>query len=59
MEVADINLIYAFVVHWVDISRGVFLSEGFPSIETCMTFLEQWAYDPNQVSLSCIQIFPE
>ena len=59
MEIADVNLIYAFVVHWVDISRGVFFSEGFPSIETCMNFLEKWAYDPNQVKLSCIQIFPE
>ena len=59
MEIAEIDLIYAFVVHWMDISRGVFLSEGFPSLETCMTFLDTWAYDPKQVSLECIQIFPD
>ena len=59
MEIADANLIYAFVVHWNDVSRGVFLSEYFPSLETCMNFLGQWEYNPNQVNLECIQIFPD
>ena len=59
MEITDVQMTYAFVVHWVEISRGVFLSEGFPSLETCMSFLEQWAYDPKQVNLSCIQVFPD
>ena len=51
MEIADVNLIYAFVVHWNDVSRGVFLSEYFPTLETCMTYLQSWSYDPNQVNL--------
>ena len=59
MEIAEIDLIYAFVVHWNDVSRGVFLAEYFPTIETCMTFLDQWAYDSKQVNLECIQIFPD
>ena len=59
MEIADVQMTYAFVVHWVEISRGVFLSEGFPTLETCMSFLNQWEYNPNQITLSCIQIFPE
>ena len=59
MEIADIDLIYAFIVSWNDVSRGVFLAEFFPTLETCMTFLDQWAYDSKQVNLKCIQIFPE
>jgi hypothetical protein len=59
MELTNVQDIYVFVVHWVEISRGEFLSEGFPSLESCMYYLEQWAYDPKQVKLSCIQIFPE
>ena len=59
MEIADIDLIYAFVVSWNDVSRGVFLAEFFPTLETCMTFLDQWAYDSKQVNLECIQIFPD
>jgi hypothetical protein len=59
MEVADINLIYAFVVSWNDVSRGVFLSEFFPSMETCMAYLQTWEYDPTQVNLKCIQLMPE
>ena len=59
MEVADINLIYAFVVSWNEVSRGVFLEEYFANLETCMTYLQTWAYDPNQVNLECIQITPD
>ena len=59
MEIADVNLIYAFVVHWNDVSRGVFLSEGFPTLETCMAYLQTWAYYPNLVNLECIQVMPE
>ena len=59
MEIADIDLIYAFVVHWNDVSRGVFLAEFFPTLETCMTFLDQWMYDPKQVNLKCIQVMPD
>jgi hypothetical protein len=58
MEIADVDLIYAFVVHWNDVSRGMFLAEYFPTLETCMTFLQSWAYDPNLVNLKCIQILP-
>ena len=58
MEVTDINLIYAFIVSWNDVSRGVFLSEFFTSLETCMTYLQTWEYDPNQVNLKCVQIKP-
>jgi hypothetical protein len=59
MEVADANLIYAFVVSWNEVSRGVFLSEFFPSLETCMTHLQSWTYDPNLLNLECIQIMPD
>ena len=59
MEVADANVIYAFVVSWNEVSRGVFLSEFFPSLDTCMAYLQAWTYDPNQVNLECIQIMPE
>ena len=53
------NLIYAFVVSWNDVSRGVFLSEFFLSLETCMTHLQTWTYDPNLLNLECIQIMPD
>ena len=59
MEVADAELIYAFVVSWNEVSRGVFLTELFASMETCMTYLHSWAYDPNQVNLECIQVMPD
>ena len=59
MELAELDMIYAFVVSWNDVSRGVFLAEFFPTLETCMTFLNQWSYDPEQVNLSCKQIFPD
>ena len=59
MEVTDVNLIYAFVVSWNEVSRGVFLSEFFPTLETCMAYLQAWTYDPNQVNLECIQVMPE
>ena len=58
MEVTDINLIYAFIVSWNDVSRGVFLSEFFTSLETCMAYLQTWEYDPDQVNLGCVQIKP-
>ena len=58
MEVTDINLIYAFIVSWNDVSRGVFLSEFFTSLETCMAYLQTWEYDPDQVNLACVQIKP-
>ena len=58
MEVTDINLIYAFIVSWNDVSRGVFLSECFTSLETCMADLQTFEYDPTQVNLECIQIKP-
>jgi len=59
MEIADVDLIYAFVVSWNEVSRGVFLSEFFPTLETCMTYLQTWAYNPNLVNLECIQVMPE
>ena len=58
MEVTDVNLIYAFVVSWNEVSRGVFLSEFFTSLETCMAYLQTWEYDANQVNIKCIQIKP-
>ena len=58
MEVADANLIYAFVVFWNDVSRGVFLTEYFANLETCMAYLQTWEYDPDQVNLACVQIKP-
>ena len=58
MEVADANLIYAFVVFWNDVSRGVFLTEYFANLETCMAHLQSWTYDPNLLNLKCIQIMP-
>ena len=60
MELAEgIMMTYAFVVHWVDVSRGVFYSEGMPDLQSCMAYLNNFAYDPNQVKLECIQIYPE
>ena len=59
MEIADVELIYAFVVSWNEVSRGVFLSEFFPTLDTCMTYLQTWAYNPNLVNLECIQVMPE
>ena len=58
MEVTDVNLIYAFVVTWNEVSRGVFLSKFFTSLETCMAHLQTFEYDPTQVNLECIQIKP-
>ena len=59
MEIADINSIYAFIVTWNDVSRDVFLTEYFANLEKCMVYLQSWSYDPNQVNLECIQIFPD
>ena len=58
MEVTDVNVIYAFIVSWNDVSRGVFLSEFFTSLETCTAHLQSWIYDADQVNLKCIQIKP-
>ena len=58
MEIEGIHLIYAFIVSWNDVSRGVFLSEFFTSLETCMAYLQTWDYDPTQLNLECIQIKP-
>ena len=60
MEIADsIVNTYAFVVSWIDISRGVFLSEGMPGLEECMSYLNTFSYDDTQVKLECIQIYPD
>ncbi len=59
MEITDVNLIYAFVVSWNEVSRGVFFTEYFANLETCMTYLQTWAYDPNQVNVECIQVLPD
>ena len=59
MEIADVELIYAFVVSWNEVSRGVFLSEFFPTLDTCMAYLQTWAYNPNLVNLECIQVMPD
>ena len=58
MEIADINSIYAFIVTWNDISRDVFLTEYFANLEECMIYLQSWSYDPNQVTLECVQLNP-
>ena len=58
MEVTDVNLIYAFVVSWNDVSRGVFLSEFFTSLETGTAHLQSWIYDAELVNLKCVQIKP-
>lgn len=58
MEIADVNLVYAFIVSWNDVSRGVFLSEFFASLETCMAHLQSWTYDADIVNLKCVQIKP-
>ena len=60
MEIADsIVNTYAFVVSWIDISRGVFLSEGMPGLEECMSYLTTFSYDATQVKLECIQVYPD
>ena len=60
MEIADsIVNTYAFVVSWIDISRGVFLSEGMPGLEECMSYLDTFSYDATQVKLECIQVYPD
>ena len=59
MEVTDVNLIYAFVVSWNEVSRGVFLTEYFANLEKCMLYLQSWSYDPIQVNLECIAVVPE
>ena len=58
MEVTDVNVIYAFIVSWNDVSRGVFLSEFFTSLETWTAHLQSWIYDADQVNLKCVQIKP-
>ena len=58
MEIEGIHLIYAFIVSWNDISRGVFLSEFFTSLETCTAHLQSWIYDAELVNLKCVQIKP-
>ena len=60
MEIADsIVNTYAFVVSWIDISRGVFLSEGMPGLEECRSYLNTFSYDATQVKLECIQVYPD
>ena len=59
MEIANLLDAYAFVVQWNEVSRGIFLTEYFPTLETCMTYLQSWSYDPKQVNLECIQIMPD
>ena len=60
MEIADsIVNTYAFVVSLVDISRGLFLSEGMPGLEDCMSYLNTFSYDATQVKLECIQLYPD
>jgi hypothetical protein len=59
MEIANIVESYAFVVQWIDVSRGVFLTEYFPTYETCMDYLNVWDYNPTEVKLECIQIYPD
>ena len=60
MEIADsIVNTYAFVVSWIDISRGVFLSEGMPGLEECMSYLNTFSYDATQVKLEFIQVYPD
>ena len=58
MEVTDVNVIYAFIVSWTDVSLGVFVSEFFTSLETCTAHLQSWIYDADQVNLKCVQIKP-
>ena len=58
MESAGVELVYAFVVSWNEVSRGVFFEEYFANLETCMTYLQSWTYDANQVNVKCIQIKP-
>jgi len=60
MEIADgIVNTYAFVVSWIEVSRGVFFSEGMPNLQECMTYLNTFSYDATQVKLECIQVYPE
>jgi len=59
MEIEGVQLIYALIVSWNEVSRGVFLTEYFANLETCMTHLQSYAYDPSQVNLECIQILPD
>ena len=59
MEIAGVDLVYAFIVTWNEVSRGVFLTEYFVNFETCMTHLQSWTYDPNHVSLECIAVVPD
>ena len=59
MEIANIVESYAFFVQWIDVSRGVFLTEFFPTLDTCMAYLNVWDYNPTEVKLECIQIYPD
>jgi hypothetical protein len=59
MEIEGVHLVYAFIVTWNDLSRGIFLTEYFTTLETCMTHLQSWTYDPNHVSLECIAVVPD
>jgi len=59
MEIEGIHLIYAFIVSWNEVSRGIFLTEYFANFETCITHLQSWTYDPNQVGLECIAVVPD
>ena len=59
MEIVNIDFVYAFIVAWNDTSRGVFLTEYFANLEKCMIYLQSWSYDPNQVTLECVQIIPD
>ena len=60
MEIADsIVNTSAFVVSWIDLSRGVFLSEGMHGLEECMSYLNTFSYDATQVKLECIQVYPD
>jgi len=59
MEIEGVHLIYAFIVSWNEASRGIFLTEYFANFETCMTHLQSWTYDPNQVGLECIAVVPD
>ncbi len=59
MEIVNIDFVYAFIVAWNDTSRGVFLTEYFASLEECMSYLQSWSHDPNQVNLECVHVISD
>lgn len=55
-EIQSVEL-FLFVARFISpdsgFNHGIFLTELFGSMESCMDYLNTWAYDPARMQLEC------